>query len=266
MPAAAPIVLSRWRGRRLRTRLCGADVPSTSLRAGSARGHFSKRKVRGQECPRHIRYHCYVRRIPALLIVLSNLTVPLVRGQAPDKAPSGRSQGAQTGPLENGVYRNSRFGFQYKVPFGWVERTEQMRDSPDPDKSLLLLAVFERPPEAQGETVNSAVVITAESTSAYSGLKTAADYFVPLSDIATGKGFTISNEPYYFNVGSKKVVRGDFSKKVGDITMNQSSLVVLEKGYFVSFTFLGGGEDEVNELIEKLTFSGTSTKRPQPAN
>ncbi len=198
-----------------------------------------------------------MRRISALLIVISNLTVPLLRAQAPAKTPSGRSQGAQTGSLESGIYRNSRFGFQYKIPFGWVERTEQMRDSADPAKSLLLLAVFERPPEARADSVNSAVVITAESTEAYPGLKTAADYFAPLSDVTTGKGFQVVNEPYYFNVGARRVVRGDFSKKIGQVTMYQSSLVLMEKGYFVSFTFLGGSEDEVNGLIERLQFSGS---------
>ena len=37
--------------------------------------------------------------------------------------------------------------------------------------------------------------------------------------------------------------------------MRQTSLVILEKGYEVSFTFIGGSEDEVNELIEKLSFA-----------
>ena len=37
--------------------------------------------------------------------------------------------------------------------------------------------------------------------------------------------------------------------------MRQTSLVILEKGYAVSFTFIGGSEDEVNELIEKLSFA-----------
>jgi hypothetical protein len=196
-----------------------------------------------------------VRRISTLLVVIANLTIPLVRAQVPAKAPSAHSQGAETGSLENGLYRNSRFGFQFKVPYGWVDRTEQMRDpATDAHKSILLLALFERPPEAQGGSVNSAVVITAESTSSYPGLKTAADYFGPLSDVATGKGFTVANEPYYSNAGIKKVVRGDFSRKIGDVAMYQSSIVTLEKGYFVSFTFLGGTEDEVNELIEDVQF------------
>jgi hypothetical protein len=37
--------------------------------------------------------------------------------------------------------------------------------------------------------------------------------------------------------------------------VHQTSLVVLEKGYEVSFTFIGGSEDEINELIEKLSFA-----------
>ena len=165
------------------------------------------------------------------------------------------------GSVENGTYRNKVFGFQYKIPFGWVERTEQMRDaSADPSKSLLLLAAFERPPEVKADSVNSAVVITAESTAAYPGLKTAADYFAPLTDVATGKGFQVVNEPYYFNVGGKRVVRGDFSKNVGQVTMYQSSLAMLERRYFVSFTFLGGSEDEVNELVEKLSLKDGGAK------
>src|SRR5690349_9732996 len=63
------------------------------------------------------------------------------------------------GAVIAGTYRNIFFGFSYKIPFGWVERTEDMREESDAGKSQVLLAVFERPPEATGATVNSAVVI-----------------------------------------------------------------------------------------------------------
>jgi hypothetical protein len=36
--------------------------------------------------------------------------------------------------------------------------------------------------------------------------------------------------------------------------MHQSSLVLLRKGYVVSFTFIAGSLDELDELIEKLSF------------
>jgi hypothetical protein len=68
------------------------------------------------------------------------------------------------------------------------------------------------------------------------------------------------NEPYAFNIGTKQLVRGDFSKERGKLTMWQTSLVMIEKGYIVSFTFVGGSEDEVQELIERLNF-GTQPRR-----
>ncbi len=199
-------------------------------------------------------------------VAVSGLALTLLTpaaGQTASKADKDIRAAESEGSLENGTYRNSQFGFQVKVPYGWVDRTEQMHDDTMDTKSLLLLAVFERPPEVTGKSVNSAVVITAESTVAYPGLKTAADYFGPLTDVVSGKGFAVTNEPYYFNIGTKRMVRGDFSKKIGDITMYQSSIVVLEKGDFVSFTFVGGSEDEVNELIENLSFSRASPKRSQ---
>ena len=110
------------------------------------------------------------------------------------------------GAISEGVYHNPSFGFSYKLPYGWVDRTREMQDdspnaSPDASntaasKSLLLLAVFERPPEAAtSETVNSAVVIAAEPLSSYSGMKTAADYFGPLTELATAKGFQAVEQP-----------------------------------------------------------------------
>jgi hypothetical protein len=160
------------------------------------------------------------------------------------------------GAIRDGVYRNGFFGFFCKIPFGWVERTKEMRDdSAGAAKSSVLLAIFERPPEATGNTINSAVVIAFEQTSSFSGLKTAAAYFGPVTELATARGFKVANEPYDFPVGAKALVRGDFSKERGSLTMHQTSLVGLEKGYAVSFTFIGGSEDEVEELIGRLSFT-----------
>ena len=170
-----------------------------------------------------------------------------------------KSPNPEAGAIRDGLYHNPSFGFTYKLPFGWVDRTREMQDdspdaSNDPAKSMLLLAIFERPPEATGDTVNSAVVIAAERLSNYSGLKTAADYFGPLTELATAKGFQAVEAPHQYSLGVTQLVRGDFSKSRGTLTMRQTSLVILGKGYEVSFTFIGGSEDEVNELIEKLSF------------
>lgn len=153
------------------------------------------------------------------------------------------------------LYRNAEFAFTYKIPYAWVDRTQQMQDdSTDPAKSKLLLAVFERPPEVTGDTVNSAVVITAESAAAYPGLKTAADYLGPLTELTTSKGFKSAGDPYEFSVGTTPLIRADFLKELGKLTMHQSSLVLLRKGFVVSFTFIAGRDDELDELIEKLFF------------
>jgi len=133
-------------------------------------------------------------------------------------------------------------------------------DGNDSSKSQLLLAVFERPPEATGDTVNSAVIITAETVASYPGLKTAADYMGPVTELTTGKGFKVAHEPYEYLVGTRPLVRSDFVKDLGKLTMQQSSLVLLEKHFIVAFTFIGGSEDEVEELIEKLSVRGAKSQ------
>ena len=164
------------------------------------------------------------------------------------------------GSITEGVYANPYFGFAYKLPFGWVDRTSAMLDdsadpSKDPAPSVVLLAVFEQPPEAPREAINSGVVIAAESVSAYPGLKTAADYFGILTQLTTGKGFKGGNELSAVNLGGEVLVRGDFSKEMGKATIHQTALVVVEKSYVVSFTLIGASEEEVNRLIENLSFS-----------
>ena len=126
----------------------------------------------------------------------------------------------------------------------------------------VLLAAFSRPPAAHGEDVNASILIAAESASSYPGLKEAAQYFGPVTEIAKAQGLEVDGEPYEFEIGAKTTVRGDFQKDIGTRVMRQSTLVILARGYAVSFTFIGGTEDEVEELIEGLSF-GAETK-PHP--
>jgi len=178
------------------------------------------------------------------------------------------------GSISSGVYRNPALAFTCKIPPAWVLRTEEMnaRDREDPTPSgtpakdagnaRVLLAAFSRPPEARGEDINSSILIAAESLSAYPGLKDAAQYFGPVTEIAKAQGFETDEEPYDFAVGTKTLVRGDFEKNVGTRVMRQSTLVMLARGYAVSFTFIGGTEDEVEELIASLSFNGTGSGKP----
>jgi hypothetical protein len=176
----------------------------------------------------------------------------------PRSSPSSPPTSSTTldpGSIANGIYKNPTFGFSYRVPFGWVDRTDEMREaSNDPAKSTVLLGIFERPPQAAGSTVNSAVVIAAESVSSYPGLKSAAQYFGPLSEVTEAKGLKAVNEPYEFPVDGKPIVRRDFTKQISNVGMHQSTLAMLARGYVLSFTFIGGSDDEVTGLIEWLRF------------
>ena len=179
------------------------------------------------------------------------------------------------GVVSDGVYRNKSLALACKIPGGWVLRTEEMNARSEDDESnaktspqgaqgstgdgrdgRVLLAVFSRPPEARGEDVNSSILIAAESVSAYPGLKDAAQYFGPLTEVAKAQGFEADEEPYEFAMGIKTLVRGDFHKDVGSRVMRQSTLAFLSHGYAVSITVIGGTEEDVEELVEGVSFAG----------
>lgn len=171
------------------------------------------------------------------------------------------------------LYHNTAFGFRFQIPYGWVDRTKDMREQEAPEKTdtpekpgsaakgEVLLAVFERPPEAAGETVNSAVVIASENAATYPGLKKAEDYIGPLTELATSKGFKAEGEPSVLDIDSRQLVRVDFSKPLlnGKLTMRHSTLVLLTKNQIVFFTFIAGSEDELDNLIDDLHFGAAKS-------
>jgi hypothetical protein len=194
-------------------------------------------------------------------ILLAFLCLGLLASAQDAQQARNNLESAQLGSLSENAYRNAFFGFSFKIPLSWVDRTETMREGSEPGKSLVMLGVFQHPPEVTAETTNSAAVFAAESTSSYPKLKTALDYFGPIEEVTKGKGFELYNDPYTFTVGTKELLRADFSKEVGKVPFFQSTLVMIEKGFIVSFTFLGTDNDEVEGLIEKLSFSGKRSPR-----
>jgi len=215
------------------------------------------------------------------LLFLVAAALPQLAGQQSQKPKSPTRPSADAlacGPVSDGVLKCPRFGFIYKTPFVWVDRTDDMQPDADAtpdvgesgkpkgDQSETLLAIFERPPAAPGDTINSAVVVVAENLKDYHGIKTAADYFGPITELAEQRGFKVENEPDGFSIGAKQLVRGDFRKPRGQLVMWQSSLVMIDKGYIVSFTFVGGSEDEVESLIGNLSFGTRSAASPKPGS
>jgi len=189
----------------------------------------------------------------AALVLSLALTGQAQHKTAPAAAPPAKSPAHNDDPQ---LYRNSAFGFRFQVPYGWVDRTKEMQEGNEAGKAEVLLAIFERPPQATGDTINSAVVIASESVASYPGLKKAEDYLGPLTELAISKGFKAEGEPYALEVESRQLVRADFSKplSVETITMRQCTLVMLAKGQIVSFTFVAGSEDALDDLMDGLHF------------
>jgi hypothetical protein len=194
--------------------------------------------------------------------------------------PASPSDSGINGSVANGFYTNKTFAFTCKIPLGWVLRTDEMNargetknevkkaedknaDAPTSAEppaassagARVLLAAFSRPPEAHGEDVNASILIAAETASAYPGLQEAAQYFGPLMEVAKAQGFSLDENPYDIAIGTKTLVRADFHKDVGTRVMRQSTLVMLSRGYAVSITIIGGTDDEVEDLVDGLTFT-----------
>ncbi len=133
--------------------------------------------------------------------------------------------------------------------------SEASRQRNAEDSGRVLLAAFSRPPEAQGQDVNSSIVIAAEPLTVYPGLKEAVQYVGPLAEIAKAQGFEQDEDPNEVAIGAKTLVQVDFHKDVGSRVMHQSSLIFLARGYAVSITAIAGTDDEVGDLVDGISFS-----------
>jgi hypothetical protein len=193
------------------------------------------------------------------------------QNSAQNSEPSSKSNASSQ------VYRNADFGFRYELPYGWVDRTKEMgmgnadlredgnakvtEGSRVKERPEVLLGIFEHPPEATTNTVNSSVVIASESVVSYPGLKDAEDYVGPLTEVVTAQGFKAVGDPYALEVDSRALVRVDFVKSLHvktsgeELTMRQTTLIWVTKKRVLSFTFIADSEDRLDEIMDGLHFS-----------
>jgi hypothetical protein len=196
-----------------------------------------------------------LRRLLASIAVIFILVGPRLTLQAQNKTAAPGKPAPPHTTDDPQVYRNTTLGFRYQIPYGWVNRSKEMQEGNEGAKGGVLLAVFERPPEATGDTVNSAIVIASESAATYPGLKTAEDYLGPLRELATSNGFKADGEPSTLEIDSRQLARADFIKPISkELSMRQCTLVLLMKGQIISFTVIGGSEDEIDALVDGLHF------------
>ncbi len=216
-------------------------------------------------CPRYFRLIFL-----ALFAVASFAQSPPSSTKTKSHAPA-----LDPGTVSNSVYRNKTLGLVCKIPDAWVLRTDEMNapaeeETPKPEStpqspppassagSKVLLAAFSRPPAAPGQEINSSIVIAAEPVSAYPGLKEAAEYFYPIEEVAKAQGLALDEDPYAIAIGTTTLARGDFHKDVGTRVLRQSTLVLLSHGYAVSITMIAGTTDEVEDLIDGLSFTAAA--------
>ena len=198
--------------------------------------------------------------IAAIIVVALGLNFTAQAQSKPAAEPKPPVKSAAIPNQNAQIYRNASFQFRYQIPFGWVDRTQEMQAGNETGKGDVLLAVFERPPQATGDTINSAAVIATESAASYPGLKRAEDYLAPLTELATAKGFKPDGEPYALEEEGRQLLRADFIKPLNDkLTMRQCTLVLLSKGQIVSFTFIAGSEDELDDLMDGLHFGAAKS-------
>lgn len=223
--------------------------------------------------------------VPALLVcLLLTFVAPCFAQDSTQKDSSGSSSsrskkspksakdssGLEDGIVSGGAYRNSSLGLTCKIPAGWVLRTEEMNaqeedKNPSPegtqgspgksDSGRVLLAAFSRPPQAAGDDINASIVIAAEPVTAYPGLTEAVQYLDIVTEVPKAQGFEADEDPYELAIGPKTLVRADLHRDVGSRVMQQSTMVFLAKGHAVSITVIGGTEDEVEGLVDGLSFS-----------
>ena len=85
------------------------------------------------------------------------------------------------------------------------------------------------------------------------------------TQLADLRGLALAALPRMLDEGSalfshKTLVRGDFHKSVGTRVMRQSTMVMLAHGSVVSFTVIGGTDDQVEDLVDSLSFTPVAKK------
>jgi hypothetical protein len=218
-------------------------------------------------------------RISSQISAVAAIICSVTFAAAVQSARQNTAQNSQPSSKSNAssqVYQNSDFGFRYELPYGWVDRTREMGaggadpladgnakvtvDSRVKNRPEVLLAIFEHPPEATTNSINSSVVIASESVAAYPGLKDAEDYVGPLTEVVTAQGFKAVGDPYALEVDSRALVRVDFVKSLHvktsgeELTMRQTTLIWVTKKRVLSFTFIADSEDRLDEIMDGLHF------------
>ncbi len=71
----------------------------------------------------------------ALLLAFS--IVAVLQAQPKPAAPASKPAANPSHDENAHLYRNTTFAFRYQIPYGWVDRTKEMRDQGGPEPDVL---------------------------------------------------------------------------------------------------------------------------------
>lgn len=205
--------------------------------------------------------------VAAVLLCSAALAQTAAPQPAPKPTPKTSERNSQPRPDDGsvaaGTYTEKFFNLSYTLPAEWIVKTPEMRKGlAGQEDSILLLSAFAGDKAAPGKVLPS-ITISAEPLVAYPQVKTAADYFAAISEIATNNGFTVLNQPAEIEIGGVNFVRGDFQKQQGDSAAYQASMVAIRKGYILGVTAITGNDEELTPVLNRLHILAPPTlKKP----
>jgi hypothetical protein len=151
------------------------------------------------------------------------------------------------------TFVSTEFGFSYKYPAQLIRNTAGFQKRLLPHSAwqrnlVVLFSAFERPsfPKAR-----EGVVISADDTSYYGGLRTGKDYLPKVRAAMLRQGWIVSKLDYPVDLDGQQFCRADFMRK-GKVPIYQSSVCTVRRGYALNFILAGGSEQEIDQLFGSL--------------
>jgi hypothetical protein len=172
------------------------------------------------------------------------------------------------GEITKGDYLNFFFNFAYTPPKDWVihdeavkkriheraqEEAARTNSLPQLKQTYALLLISRYPRPTAEIMVNATIIVAAEKITHLPGQPTAKDYLLSLRAPKAQRGVrAVREELLPFRVGDLEFLRDDYSGEIAGITIREALFVSVKKGYALIFSFTGGDEKSVEEMVKTM--------------
>ena len=205
-------------------------------------------------------------------------------------APVSNGQQASTpddGGVSNGVYSNKFFGFSVTYPKDWVvhgdatnvrlkelgkERATTTGAMSAASSEVVLkntyqlLTTFQYPMGAPKVEVNSGFMLVAEKVSHAPGIVNGRDYLFHVRPMMIKTGLVpVLDEPTQLLLSRHKFFRQDSRMQVNGMSVHQTIIITVIKGYALAFILSGKDQlmiDEMAKVVSTLKFVNSPSPAP----